>query len=238
MSDGPETAAPNTADAPPPEAGAPPVALGASSSINLTNLAYRSVAHMIQARRLRGGDIIVEARLAGVLGISRTPLREALQRLEGEGLVRKTANRSFVVRKVELQEYLESLKVREVLEPEAAALAVGRISSASFRAVRRELVALINATAYHTEAHWASDDNVHRLFSHACGNAVLSNTIEALRVTTRLFEINRLADRLGPDSEEHMAILDALEAADPALARRAVRNHIRSLTRYSTKLLL
>ena len=201
-------------------------------------IAADSLRRAILTLELSPGADLDEAGLCAQYDLSRTPLREALQRLEGEGLVRKTANRSFVVRQVDLQEYLESLKLREALEPAAASPALGRISSASFRAVRRELVALINATAYHTEAHWASDDNVHRLFSQACGNQVLSNTIEALRVTTRLFEINRLADRLGPDSEEHMAILDALEAADPALARRAVRNHIRSLTRYSTKLLL
>ncbi|MEM9221180.1 MAG: GntR family transcriptional regulator [Pseudomonadota bacterium] len=205
--------------------------------MNLSNLAYRSVSHMIHQRRLRGGELIVEKRLAEMLGISRTPLREALQRLEGEGLVRKVANRSFQVRQVELKEYLESLKVREILEPEAAALAVGRIAPSALGAVRGELVALVGATAYHTEAHWASDDNLHRLFANACGNTVLAGTIEGLRVTTRLFEIDRLGDRLGPDSEEHIAILDALESGEPAKAKRATRQHIRSLARYSTKLL-
>ncbi len=61
---------------------------------------------MIRDRRLKGGESIIEARLADTLGISRTPLREALQRLEGEGLVRKVANRSYIVRHVDLSEYL------------------------------------------------------------------------------------------------------------------------------------
>ena len=59
----------------------------ADRSPNLANLAYRSAADMIRSRRLRGGDVIVEAKLAATLGVSRTPMREALQRLEGEGLV-------------------------------------------------------------------------------------------------------------------------------------------------------
>jgi len=59
----------------------------AGGSHNLATLTYKAVSEMIRHRRLNGGDVIVEARLAETLGISRTPLREALQRLEGEGLV-------------------------------------------------------------------------------------------------------------------------------------------------------
>ena len=186
-------------------------------SLNLSNLAYRAVSDMVRDRRLRGGDIIVEQRLAEALGISRTPLREALQRLEGEGLVLKSANRSFVVRQVDLSEYLQSLKVRELLEPEAAVLSVGRVPPAGMRSVRREILELGASASYHTDAHWLSDDNLHGLAIDACGNVVMAGIIRSLRVTTRLFEIARLSDRLGPDSREHLAILDALEAGDLSL---------------------
>jgi DNA-binding GntR family transcriptional regulator len=199
--------------------------------VNLSNLAYRSISEMVRDRRLRGGDVIVEQRLAEALGISRTPLREALQRLEGEGLVRKTANRSFVVRLVDLTEYLQSLKVREILEGEAAALAVGRIPPQKLRAVRAEIRELEAATACHTDAHWLSDDNLHGLSIDACGNDVMADMIRSLRVTTRLFEIARLSDRLGPDSREHLAIVDALESGDAKAAKKATQTHIRSLAR-------
>jgi DNA-binding GntR family transcriptional regulator len=79
---------------------------------NLSNLAYKAVSEMIRNRRLRSGEVIIEAKLADVLGISRTPLREALQLPEGEALVVKTPNRYFVVRNVDLGEYLQSLKTR------------------------------------------------------------------------------------------------------------------------------
>lgn len=208
-----------------------------TGGFNLSTLTYKSVSEMIFHSRLRGGEVIVEQRLAETLGVSRTPLREALQRLEGEGLVCKVANRSYVVRKVGLQEYLESLKVREVLEPEAAVMAIGRIAPSMIRNVRAELEQLQNATLYHTDSHWISDDNLHTLFADASGNAVLAQTIQELRTTTRLFESDRLADRVIPDSEEHLEILAALEAEDARVARRAVRGHIRSLMRYATKLL-
>lgn len=199
------------------------------SGLNLSNLAYRAISEMIRDRRLKGGEQIVEARLADVLGISRTPLREALQRLEGEGLVRKFANRSYLVRSVDLAEYLHSLKVREILEAEAAALAIGRISRDLMAAVRHEIEELRASTSYHTASHWQSDDNLHGIYILHCGNPVIGELINALRVTTRLFEIAQLKDRLEPDSVEHLAILAALEAGDAKAARQAVTAHIRSL---------
>ncbi|MBV9078453.1 MAG: GntR family transcriptional regulator [Methylobacteriaceae bacterium] len=207
----------------------------ARAGYNLSNLAYKSLSELIRTRRLKGGVPIIEAKLAEGLGLSRTPLREALQRLEGEGLVVKTANRSFMVRAVDLAEYLQSLKVREILEPEAAALALGRVPPARIGAARQEIADLMAATSYHTDAHWRSDDRVHTLYAEACGNAVLAQMIAGLRVTTRLFEIARLADRLGPDSREHLDILDAIEAGDARAARRAVQAHLRSLARFAVR---
>ena len=207
--------------------------LVAKPAYNLSNLAYNSISEFIRTRRLRGGVPIVEAKLAEALGLSRTPLREALQRLEGEGLVVKAANRSFMVRSVDLAEYLQSLKVREILEAEAAALALDRVQPSRIAAARREIAELMTATTYHTDAHWRSDDNVHRLYAEACGNAVLAQMIASLRVTTRLFEIARLSDRLEPDSTEHLEIVAALESGDARRARRAVQAHLRSLTRFA-----
>ena len=200
---------------------------------NLSSQAYNAVSEMIRRRQLRGNEVIVESRLAEHLSISRTPLREALQRLEGEGLVVKGTGRSYVVRHVDLGEYLQSLKVREILEGEAAALAIGRIPRGSIGAARREIDELMATTSYHTDAHWRSDDTVHGLTTDGCANPTMGRMIRDLRVTTRLFEIARLSDRLEPDSREHLEILDALEAEDAKWARRAAQAHIRSLTRFA-----
>jgi len=200
---------------------------------NLSNLAYKAVSEMIRGRRLKGGEPIVEARLAEVLGISRTPLREALQRLEGEGLVVKSANRSFMVRNVDLVEYLQSLKVREILEGEAAFLATGHIDRIKLAGAHREIEELMAETTYHTDAHWRSDDTVHGLYIDGCSNAVMAQMIRSLRVTTRLFEIARLADRVQQDAIEHLDIVVALEAEDSKRARKAAQAHIRSLSRFS-----
>lgn len=204
-----------------------------TSTGNLSDMAYERIGDMIRNRQLRGSEIIVEARLAEMLGISRTPLREALQKLEGEGLVIKATGRSYMVRRVDLAEYLQSARVREILEAEAAAMAAGRIPAERIAAVRKELDELKYLNKNRTLAHWRSDDNLHTLFSDYCGNDVLASLILNLRVTTRLFEIARLGDRLEMDAAEHRVILEALETEDPKIARKAVQTHIRSLCRFA-----
>ena len=200
---------------------------------SLSTLAYNAVSNMIRTRRLSGNEVIVEAKLAGLLGVSRTPLREALQRLEGEGLVQKRSNRSFIVRQVDLAEYLHSLKVRELLEPEAAALACGNVDGNRAAPVRHEITSLRSLPHVHTDAHWLSDDSLHDLILDACGNPVLARMVRELRVTTRLFEISKLSDRVVPDLNEHTAILDAIESADPRAARRAMARHLKSLAKHA-----
>ncbi|WP_176082772.1 GntR family transcriptional regulator [Martelella sp. HB161492] len=202
---------------------------------NLTTLTYNAISDMIRDRRLKGGHVIVEARLAELLGISRTPLREALQRLEGEGMVRKGQGRNYVVRKVDIGEYLQSLRLRLLIEPEAAALAIPLVPRRLLDSIRAEIDALMGATAYHTDAHWFSDDRLHNMIIDFCGNAVMGKVLTELRVTTRLFEIDRLKDRLQPDSTEHLAILAAMEAGDAAATRQTVAAHVESLIAFARK---
>ncbi len=197
----------------------------------LADHAYASLSSLIHERKLRSGDPLVEQHLAEQLGVSRTPLRQAMQRLEGEGLLLKTANRSHFVRQVDLKEYLQSLRVRETLESEAAALAAESVPEDEVVEVRREVERVRDTSPYDVVAHWRSDDEVHGLFIRRCGNDVMMRILFSLRVTTQLFEIDRLANRLATDSREHEQILDALEARDAKAARRAVTNHIRSLFR-------
>jgi DNA-binding GntR family transcriptional regulator len=198
----------------------------------LSDRVHAAVSNLIKSQKLHGGDIIVESRLADMLGVSRTPLREALQKLEGEGLVVKNG-RSFVVRSVGLAEYLQSLKVRDILEGEAAALGAGRVPASAIKAVRENIDKLLSAPVYLPEAHWQSDDEVHALVCDYTGNPVLGRMIRNLRMVTRLYETLNLADRLVPDATEHTEIIDALESGDGKLARQKAQAHLRSLYKAS-----
>jgi DNA-binding GntR family transcriptional regulator len=196
-----------------------------------------ALSRMIQERELPSGQPIVEVQLAAMLGVSRTPLRQALQRLESEGLLRKLESRSYVVRRVELKEYLQSLKVRELLEAEAAELSIGRIEPAAIARARIHVREVRDRDPYDILAHWQSDDEVHGLYIDACANLVVRDILQNLRVTTKLFEIERLSERLRPDSSQHERILDALEEGDAQQARDAVVSHLRSLADFAIRVL-
>jgi DNA-binding GntR family transcriptional regulator len=150
----------------------------------------------------------------------------------------KTANYSFLVRKVDLAEYLNSLNVRSLLEVEAVGLAIDRIPSARIDAAKNEIQDLMRASVFNREDHWRSDNTVHSLIADACGNPVLAQMIHTLRVTTNLFEIEAVADRVEPDSTEHLALLEALETRNAARAKRAMRGHINSLKISATRNML
>lgn len=201
----------------------------------LADKAYASLFEMIQERQLPSGAPVVEQQLASLIGVSRTPLRSALQRLEIEGLLYKDANKSYLVRKVELREYLQSLRVRELIEAEAAALAVDRIPPEAIEVARSNLHKVKAREPYDMISHWRSDDEVHDLFILNCGNEIMTGILQSLRVTTNLFEIEKLSERLEPDSRQHERILDALKARDSKASRRAVAAHIRSLFQFAVR---
>lgn len=205
---------------------------------NLSARAYALLKDMIRRRELRGGEVVGEARLSEAMEISRTPLREALQRLEGEGLVVKSANRSFVVRRVDLSEYLNSINVRILLEVAAVGLAFGNIPQEDIDQARAEIHQLMAASEFDREGHWRSDNRVHGLIIDNCGNPVLAQMIRTLRVTTNLFEIEKVADRLEPDTTEHLVLLDKLEHGTVAEVKRALRKHLASMKITATRKML
>ncbi len=183
---------------------------------------------MILERRLPGGRAVVEGQLAEQLKISRTPVREALGRLSGEGLLIKQASRSFSVRHVSASEFFQSMRVRELLEVEAVGQAKGRADVDELSRLRgavAELAEQQNQTAW----HWRIDDQLHGLFADGSGNKVLADIVRNLRVTTRLFEVSRPFGRVREDAREHLSILDTFIQGDTVAAKKAMRHHLRQL---------
>ena len=215
------------AQVPAPEAGEPV----AEASSNLTDRAYAIVRRLILQRELTGGEVLVEGRLAERLQMSRTPLREALLRLEGEGLLVRANARSYAVRRINASHYFQCLQVRERLESQAVCLAMGRVPPAEIRALRENILAL--DSSQQGSGHWQADDEIHGLFARASGNAMLAETIAHLRVLCRLFEVVDPFNRIEEDRSEHLAILDAYIAGDEKRADEAVLAHLRNLARYT-----
>jgi DNA-binding GntR family transcriptional regulator len=196
----------------------------------LGDLAYHTLRRMILDKALRSGGPVVEGRLAEELKISRTPMREALLRLEGEGLLVRAGARSYSVRFVSAQEYFQAMKVRELLEAEAIGLAIGKIEKKVIRQLIKKIKAL--GSGQQEQAHWQLDDQVHSMMARASGNDVLAHMIDLVRTNSRLFELVTPFNRIEEDRAEHLAILEAYLADDAEASRAAVRQHLQNLRRF------
>jgi DNA-binding GntR family transcriptional regulator len=199
-------------------------------SSSLSDRAFTKVRDMIINRQLSGGDILVESRLAKSLGLTRTPLREGLVRLEGAGLLVKKMGRSFAVRQVNVTEFFQSLRVRQYLEAKAAALAVGKVDQADIEHFQQRIQDL-SSEDLHVPAHWNLDNDLHNWLAKAGKNDVLAAHIRRLRITTQLFEIGQPFDRTDADAEEHLSILKALADGDSRAAESTTLRHLRNIER-------
>ena len=125
--------------------------------------------------------------------------------------------------------------LRKPCVDEAASMSVGYISLAAIEVARTNLQTVQSKSPYDMISHWRSDDEVHDLFISNCGNDTLINILNSLRTTTKLFEIEKLSERLEPDSQQHEQILDALIKQDAKATRRAVATHIKSLFQFAVR---
>ncbi|MGX9962972.1 GntR family transcriptional regulator [Roseomonas sp. F4] len=192
----------------------------------LADAVHERLLDMLETRRLPADTAVAERRLATELGVSRTPLREALRRLEGEGWLGRRSDGTLAVRRLDVEEMLEVLQVRKLLEVEAAATAAGRIDPAAIAELRARVAALAATREPRSPEREAVDLALHRLIGEACGNRTLASTIADLRRRTFLFATRRLPERLEPVCAEHLAILEALETGDRDGARAAMGTHI------------
>lgn len=133
--------------------------------------AYSTLLDMIVTHELPTGTVLREKLLAETVGVSRTPLREALNRLEGEGLVARQSNRSLIVKPITVRDYIEALHVRRLLEVEAASRAVGRLAPETIDHLCARIHDLMADPEPSVRDHWSVDDAVHDAIAQAGGKS-------------------------------------------------------------------
>ncbi|MDR6666070.1 GntR family transcriptional regulator [Rhizobium sp. 1399] len=200
-----------------------------SERANLTGQVYEQLIDILIRGELRPGDVIVERRMADRLNASRTPIREALGRLEAEGLVYKQPGRGVTVSPFSTEAFVELLHVRQLLESEAARLAAGRIPQARIEEIRAALQELGNKPAPSLSEIWEIDDMLHGEIADAAGNALLAGMIRDLRRRTHVFNAYRNPSKYKFGVEENAALLDAISSGDQEMARKAMAHHIESV---------
>ena len=183
----------------------------------------------ILASRLAPGTELGEAILAGSLGISRGPVREALWQLAAEGLVTIVPRRGAVVKTLTRQEFLDAYQVREALESLAIKLAVPRLTETDKGELRRMCERMESeAAAGNTERFFEINHDFHSLLVRASGNQKLEEMhahliVQMGRLLKKSVDLRGGVER---SAAEHRDILAAVEAGDPVLAARLLEEHI------------
>ena len=176
---------------------------------------------------LAPNEVVTERQIALQLGISRTPMREAVRRLEGERFFERQRSGALVVRSLPLEEFMHILNARRLVEGEAARLAAGRVPMAQLEHLKSRIgEALKLPVDAVTPEFSASDRDLHALIALASGNPVLRQMIDDLKMRTAMFRFGRLPERRKTVCAEHLAIIDALMAGDGPRAQQAMQDHI------------
>jgi DNA-binding GntR family transcriptional regulator len=193
---------------------------------SLSDVAYDALLDRMLSQELSPGSLLQERVLGESLHISRTPIREALARLEAEGFVTRHAGRLLIVREIPVRELMQIFHVRGMLEVEAIGLATHRIADNQLETLRDLFETQMHGPIPDGGNHWDADDLLHGSIADASGNAVLSEMVRGLRRKTRMFSLRRMPDRFLPGSVEHLAIIDSLVRRDELAARAAMTLHL------------
>jgi DNA-binding GntR family transcriptional regulator len=192
-------------------------------------LTYQAIRAAIVARRLKPGTRLVVDDLAEELSVSRTPVKEALGKLEREGLVVMHPHRGARVATITMRDIEEIYALREVVEGLAARLAAQAIDQgdiARLRSLIEEGQEALAAQDYHTYAD--VDLRFHGLIRRASGNQRLQRIMESLDGQIHILITTSAAvpGRGTASVDEHRRVVEALEAGDPRAAEEAMRAHV------------
>ena len=212
-----------------------------SASVSLRERAYAALKQAIMDADIyahRDEIRLDERQLSQALGVSRTPIREAMSLLEQEGFLRTVPRRGvFIVRKTKKQ-IIEMIEMWAALESMAARLATINASDEDIRSLRHMFDEFLNsAPAEHINEY--SDANIafHQAIIRLSGSDLMEKMIENLFVHVRAIRQMTISqhDRAARSIIDHMQIIEALEHRDTELAERLVREHSLNLAAYVDK---
>jgi DNA-binding GntR family transcriptional regulator len=206
-------------------------------AVRLGDVAYDSLRRLI-TQELPPGTRLSEVELASRLGMSKTPVRDALRQLQSEGYIEAIPHVGYLIPHISYRDVREVFEIRQALEGEAASLAAVRLD----QAVLDELVARL--ASVRADPDGADGDEASRLtgfgsmlHDHVLAGADNGRMVKLLsslrgQIDRATAQLLRDAARHRQSFEEHARLLDALVRKDSAAARRAMTDHIRSLGTY------
>ena len=197
----------------------------------LADLAYEQMLETILSGEVAAGSLLNERKVAASLDMSRTPVRDAMLRLEHDGLLVRQGIRGLQVRELRVEDFLDALQVRMLLEPEAAGIAARRMVPDTLDEVEERLKVVLasagrDSSLVDREEVRTVDNLLHGRIADAVGNEQLSRIIRNLRRQTQIFDLKSMPERLEDTCAEHLAILRCIQQEDSRGARSAMKAHL------------
>ena len=202
--------------------------------------AYLRIRERIVCLDMPPGSVVNEARLRDELKIGRTPIREALQRLARENLVRSVPHRGTFVTDVNISDLARITEVRVVLEANAARLAAEKVTTSDRDAIAEVLQQLQRGYVTDQRELMQLDQRIHRLIYRTAHNQFLEATLERYyNLSLRLWYLVLDREvRLREAVDEHVELLRAILAGDGELAETIMRRHVIGFEREIRKVLV
>lgn len=198
---------------------------------SLSDQVYEYVFHQIQVEKFKVGDKIDEAELIRELGISRTPIREALIQMTSDNLLENVPRKGFFVKTVDEHESREGFEAIAVLDEYAIALAIPRMNEEHVQRLSNAVDKMnlaISKLNYDMYYDW--EQEFHTIYRDACGNKVLAGIIKEL--TRKFFRIgmydkdkDELVKYLEFVNNDHEQVVKAIEKGDIKEAQRWLHLH-------------
>ncbi|HWH80112.1 MAG TPA: GntR family transcriptional regulator [Candidatus Binatus sp.] len=199
---------------------------------NLSARVYNQIKHLILCNEIMPGQKLYHQQLSERLGVSRTPVREALTRLVQEGYVSFLPKRGFTCKEIRLQEAEELYELREALEAFAVEKAIENLSDEAVEQLRAKMNSYgRDVNNRFTRERLVFDQDVHLAIAQLSGNETLQNMLGHIferivlkRRTDSIYDSNRGTTA----HHEHLHLLAAMERRDAAAAVAIVRGHIQA----------
>ena len=204
-----------------------------SASPTVVEYALDALRSGIKEGRYTPGQRLIEADLTRELNVSRGPVREAMHRLAGEGLVVIEPHRGVVVRRLTREDVANLYEVREGIEGLAARLAAKHIDEADnakrLRAAIKRMRDVFDSGD--AAAYMESNESLHGLIFELSGNNALVKMVQQLRLPVFRLQFSRMmrssAEAKNDSVEDHEKVVQAILAGNPKKAERAMRTHVR-----------
>ena len=197
--------------------------------VTLTHKTGQIIERAILNGSMKNGERIVETELAKRLGISKAPVREALKKLEGDGIVELLPRKGYIVKPITLKSVNDFFEIMFLLEPEAAKLSLRERTDSiceEFDGLVMKMKDALKSEDY--ESYTALNDQFHSLFYRLTENEWIVKINQMLRKQARILRSLSLytKDRVSSSIEEHVSIVEAYEKGNAKLLSKTVRFHL------------